>query len=92
MCCVGEILVLFWYFPPVMMGFGNPLSLNKIHLPRATGNGNSRTLQVPTFNPTSFLVLTIVGYLVGHQCNSRGYFTSEKCNVPNENFKHFSFA
>ena len=37
--------------------------------------------QLPIFNPTSFLVLTIVCYLVGHQCNSRVYFTSDKCNV-----------
>ena len=37
---------------------------------------------IPTFNLTSFPVLTIVGYLVGRQCNSRVCFTSEKCNVP----------
>ena len=38
--------------------------------------------QIPTFNLTSFLVLTIVGYLVGRQCNSRACFTYEKCNLP----------
>ena len=38
---------------------------------------------IPTFNTTSFLVLTIVGlYLVGRQCNSRICFTYEICNLP----------
>jgi hypothetical protein len=38
--------------------------------------------QIPTFNSTSFLVLTMMDYLVGCQYNSRACFTSEKCNVP----------
>ena len=42
--------------------------------------------QIPTFTPTSFPVLTIVGYLVGRQCNSRACFTSDKCNVPAGNW------
>jgi hypothetical protein len=38
--------------------------------------------QLPVFNLTRFAILTTVGYLVGHKCNSRAYFISEKCNFP----------
>ena len=38
--------------------------------------------QISTFNPTSFLVLTIVGYLIGRQYNSRACFTSENAMSP----------
>jgi len=34
---------------------------------------------LPAFNLTRFPILTIVGYLVGSQCNSGAYFDSEKC-------------
>ena len=40
--------------------------------------------KLSTFNLIRFLILTIMGYLVGHQCKSRAYFISDKCNVPNE--------
>ena len=38
--------------------------------------------QLPVFNLTRFIILTTVVCLVGHKCNSRAYFISEKCNFP----------
>jgi hypothetical protein len=53
-----------------------------LHSPHPKSHHTLTISQISTIDPTSFPVQITVGYLGGHQCNSRACLTTEKCNVP----------